>query len=108
MRDLIDELVKKKSDPNKSALAPDYYDIDEELKISKCIETENDIDFKGTFSEKGHFRLIYPTPENAQTYSKCFGVIRYEDIVLQKWIVLPDDEKLKIIESHLNGYETKY
>ncbi|KAK8846409.1 hypothetical protein M9Y10_020427 [Tritrichomonas musculus] len=108
VRDLIDELVRKDSSIKKSASVPDYYDIVDELKISKCKETKSDRDFKGTFSEKGHFKLIYPRPENIQLYSKCFGVMRYEDVVLQKWIALPDVDKLQIIKSHLLGYETLY
>ena len=108
IRDLIDELVRKDSSHKKSASIPDYFDINDELKISKCKKTENDEDFKGTFSEEGHFRLIYPTPENANTYSSCFGGLRYEDIVLHKWITMPDEEKLKIIQSHFNGFESRY
>lgn len=108
VRDLIDELVKKSSSPQKAALVSDYFDINEEIQITKCKHIENDKDFKGTFSEKGHFRLIYPTPENVQLYSHCFGTLRYEDVVLHKWILLPDNEKLKIIEDHLNGYEIQY
>ncbi|KAK8863517.1 hypothetical protein M9Y10_011203 [Tritrichomonas musculus] len=108
VRDLIDELVRKSSSSKKAASVPDYFDINDELKISKCKKTENDEDFKGTFSEEGHFRLIYPTPKNADKYSSCFDVLRYEDIVLHKWMLMSEEEKLKIIQSHFNGCESKY
>lgn len=93
VRDLIDELVRKDSSPSKAALKSDYFDINEELAISKCKLTKKDEDFRGKFSEKGHFRLIYPIPENVEKFTRCFKVVRYEDIVLQKWIMLPDEEK---------------
>lgn len=108
VRDLIDELVRKSSSTKKAADLPDYFNIDDELKRSKCKETENNEDFKGTFSESGHFRLIYPTPENVERYSSCFDVERYEDIVLHKWILMSDEEKLKVVQSHFDGCESQY
>ena len=100
VRDLIDELVKKGSTPQESAQISDYFDINEELAISKCQETEKDEEFHGKFPEYGHYRLIFPTPENVQKYSRCFDFKKYEDIVLQNWMLLPEDEKLHIIHSH--------
>lgn len=108
VRDLIDELVRKASTPEKSASVSDYFDVNEELKISGCKMAKKDEDFKGKFSEKGHFRFIYPLPENVDKYRCCFKVMRYEDIVLQKWIQMTDEEKISIVQSYLLGYEEKY
>lgn len=108
VRDLIDELVRKDSTPSKSVLLSDYFDINEEIAISKCKISKKDEDFRAKFSEKGHYRLIYPIPENVEKFTRCFNVVRYEDIVLQKWMILPDDEKIELIKSHFLDYEMKY
>ena len=68
VRDLIDELVRKKSSVKKSASLSDYFCIEDLLAVSKCRAVENDEDFCGTFSEEENFRLIFPTPENVELY----------------------------------------
>lgn len=35
---------------------------------------------------KGHFEVLYPRPENVDTYSKYFSAQRYRNVTLAKWL----------------------
>lgn len=44
------------------------------------------LDSEEEFYRRGHFERIFPLPDNVTYYSQFFETIRYNDLLLWKWL----------------------
>lgn len=55
-------------------------------------------DYLNQNERKRNYSLTYPSKEDYKKYREYSSIITYEDIVLHKWIELPDNKKQEIIK----------
>jgi hypothetical protein len=56
---------------------------------------------------KTKFRLVYPTPQNLDTFLPCFDRLCYQDLVFNSWIVMSQERKLAVLKKHFDRYQKK-
>lgn len=54
---------------------------------------------------ESNFRLVYPTTETLDLYSRCFDKMIYQDIVFNSWIKMDPEQKNSVISTNWKVYE---
>lgn len=63
---------------------------------------------RDTIEEKqrcGGFKRIYPAKKNFDFVSKCFPTMKYQDIVLGKWIQMNKADRYQVLQKNLGKYK---
>lgn len=61
-------------------------------------------DFLEEKSRMGGFRRIFPKRTTMDEYKECFDSMRYDDIVLAKWVAMSNDERVRVLSQHFQSY----
>ena len=61
-------------------------------------------DFLEEKSRLGGFHRIFPTRKTMNDYTRCFDSMRYDDIVLSRWIAMDDQQRVAVLRKHFQTY----